>query len=99
MARRVHASQLTALFSDVRVPVDVAARESMAGVTKKVGEQNPDLAPAEASGIDASGQTEAHLSQRTIEHEGMSKAQYYRALIISALIALLLLIGLIAVMQ
>jgi hypothetical protein len=68
-------------------------------VSKKVGEQNSEVAPAEASGIDVSKESGAAPSQRGIEHEGMSKAQYYRALLISAALAILALICLIAVIE
>jgi hypothetical protein len=69
----------------------------MAGISKKVDEQNTEVAPAEASGIDVSKQPEADLSKRGIEHEGISKAQYFRALLISAALAMLAMICLIAV--
>jgi hypothetical protein len=43
--------------------------------------------------------TEADRSQSGIEHEGLSKAQYYRALLISAALAILSIISLIAVVE
>jgi hypothetical protein len=69
----------------------------MAGISKKVSEQTSEVASAEASGIDVSKETGADLSQRGIEHEGLSKAQYYRALLISAALAILAMISLIAI--
>lgn len=71
----------------------------MASVSKQVGEQNPEVAASEVFGSDVSREIGADGSGRGIAHNGMSKAQYYLTLIISAAIAMIAMICIIAVME